>query len=150
MVWAVSRRGCWIPILGVAVTLAYALESYEVRLLDRWDKALGACKNMYARYATVSFLWSRRPSVPNLVWWNFPAKMSTYRRAHTRIMLRCWILHLPLSLLWQPHYTMALSFIGLSLFHFSIKDRASLLQPLRGLLLRGLFVDYSCGRPAPF
>ena len=33
----------------------------------------------------VSFSWSRRPSVSNLVWWHFPAKMSTYRRAHTRM-----------------------------------------------------------------
>ena len=38
MVWVVSRHGYWIPRLGVAVTLAYALESYEARLLDRWDK----------------------------------------------------------------------------------------------------------------
>ena len=30
----------------------------------------------------------------------------------------------------------------LSLFHFSFEDRASLLQPLLGLLLRGLFEDY--------
>ena len=59
-------------------------------------------------------------------------------------MFRCWILHIPLCLLWQPHYTMAFSFIVLmiSLFHFSFEDRASLLQPLRGRLLSGLFEDY--------
>ena len=38
MVWVVSRRAYWIPRLGVAVTLAYALESHEVRLLDLWGK----------------------------------------------------------------------------------------------------------------
>ena len=76
--------------------------------------------------------------------WNFSAKMSTYRQAHTRIMFRCWILHLPLCLLWQPHYpirVLALSFIGLSLFHFSCEERARLLQQLRGLLLSALFAD---------
>ena len=68
--------------------------------------------NIYARYTAVSFSWSRRPSVPNHVWWNVSAKMSTYRRAHTHIMFRCWILHLPL--LWQPHYT--ISAFGLLLY----------------------------------
>ena len=114
------------------MTLANALESYEaqVRLLARWLRqggSLGACENIYARYVAVFFSSSRRPSVPNHVWWKFLLRcMCMYRRAHTRIMFRCWILHLPLCLLWQPQYPCFCTFplLGFGLFHFtSNKER---------------------------
>ena len=118
------------------------LRSSAPRLLGHGD-SLWVCENISARYAAVSFSWSRRPSVPNPVWWNFPDKMSTYGRAQTHIMFRCWILHLPLCLLWQTHNTsllLAFSFIRLSLFHFRVKEKARLLQPLRGFFC---WVGYS-------
>ena len=57
MVLVVSRRGNWIPRLGVEVLLLYALESHQVRLLDLWGQgdSLGACEYIFACYAAVSF-----------------------------------------------------------------------------------------------
>lgn len=80
-------------------------ESYEARLLDRFD-SLGAFDNTYTRYAAVSFsvFTSSLGSKQRLV--DFSAKMSKDGRVHKGIiMFRCWFLHLPLRLLWQPHYT---------------------------------------------
>ena len=41
-----------------------------------------------------------------------------------------------------PSVLLAFSFIGLSLFHFSVEERASPLQHLRGRLWSVLFEDY--------
>ena len=110
------------------MTLANALESYEaqVLLLARWLRQgglLGACENIYARYVALFFSSSRRPSVPNHVWWKFLLRcMCMYRRAHTRIMFRCWILHLPLSTLATTiSVLLHFSFIGLWFVSFYVE-----------------------------
>ena len=111
--------------------------------------SLGALRNIYARYVAVFLSYCRRPSVPNHVahvWWKFLLRCAhAYRRAHTRIMFRCWILYLPLCLLWQPHYTIRtfdLSLYWAWFVSFFVVERARLLQPLQELLFSGLFTDY--------
>ena len=82
-------------------------------------------------------------SKPRLV--KISIKMCTYRRAHIRTMFRCWILHLPLCLLWQPHYTIRAFdlFLYWAWFvSFYVEERARLLPPLRELLFNRLFADY--------
>ena len=95
-------------------------------------------RSIYARYVAVFFSSSRRPSVPNHVWWKFMLRcMCMYRRAHTRIMLRCWILHLPLCLLWQPQYPCFCTFpsLGFGLFHFTSKKERGCYTPAGPFLL---------------
>ena len=62
-----------------------------------------------------------------------------YRRAHTRIMFRCWILHLPLCLLWQPQYPCFCTFplLGFGLFHFTSEKERGCYTPAGGTFVMG-------------
>ena len=130
-----SRRAYWIPRFwsgGDINECPRKLRSSALRSLGRGG-SLGACENIYARYAAVSFSWSRRPSVPNHVWWNFSSKMSTYRRSHTRIM------DSSSRLLWQPHYPIRAFRLLLywTLFYFSVEERVGCHAPCGGFCWLG-------------